>query len=298
MRIILISFMLISGFHVFSQQFKLPTIWKFATGDSAVWSAFNYDDSHWQEIEIGRTWQQNGIKHEGFAWYRLTVVVVDKIKASVEENGEAILNIGMIDDCDSTYFNGKLIGGRGFMPPEFESAWGAYRQYEIPLELINWNGSNTIAIKVFSPDTVGGGISDGPFWIGVPQKKIWYSEIPDDCPFEKSTDIKNIVLTGKFSKYTRADTWYPSWADNGNMYSGYTDGPVNNVRSRSGKSENATTGQAVIKGDNPMNLEIRTLGVDTASSLPFQGRYPSAYLCHNNVVYIGTYLLDDSNKTL
>ncbi|MGD1103064.1 MAG: hypothetical protein ABSA59_13455, partial [Terriglobia bacterium] len=76
----------------------------------------------------------------------------------------------------------------------------------------------------------------------------WPSEPPAGCPFQKSTDITGVAFTGRHIRYANADTWYPSWAANGNMYSPWTDGRVNGVRSNSG-GRKATTGYATILGD-------------------------------------------------
>ena len=48
---------------------------------------------------------------------------------------------------------------------------------------------------------------------------VWPSQPPADCPFEQSRDIVGIAFTGVHSDYHVADTWYPSWASDGNLYS-------------------------------------------------------------------------------
>jgi len=47
----------------------------------------------------------------------------------------------------------------------------------------------------------------------------WPSSPPPDCPFEPSEDIVAIRFTGVHSDYRVADTWYPTWAADGNLYS-------------------------------------------------------------------------------
>ncbi len=47
----------------------------------------------------------------------------------------------------------------------------------------------------------------------------WKSEVPDDCPFERSQTLTAIFFTGRHSDYRCGDTWYPSWASDGNLYS-------------------------------------------------------------------------------
>ena len=63
--------------------------------------------------------------------------------------------------------------------------------------------------------------------------RLWRSEPPADCPFGPSTKVGGVAFTGVHSNYGPparvpapgwADTWYPSWASEGKMYSPYTDG--------------------------------------------------------------------------
>ncbi len=124
----------------------------------------------------------------------------------------------------------------------------------------------------------------------VPQ--IWKSEPPEGCPFEPSNEIKGIAFTGRYAAYTDADTWYPSWADDGNMYSGWTDGEIGKESCHSSGGAEARTGNAKITGDDPLNLVIHSLGTQLGSALPYGGRYPSANLVHNGIWYYGTYCID------
>lgn len=121
--------------------------------------------------------------------------------------------------------------------------------------------------------------------------------MPENCPFEPSPELVEIGFTGRYVNDTEADTWYPSWAGDGHLYSPYTDGAVGGVLSISDGDwkqqgvENTTTGQAMIIGDDPMNLETRSLGVQKASAAPYRGRYPCGSLVYNGVWYYGTYCL-------
>jgi hypothetical protein len=122
--------------------------------------------------------------------------------------------------------------------------------------------------------------------------RVWKSEPPPGCPFEPSRDIRGIAFTHKSATYTDADTWYPSWASNGNMYSGWTDGEIGEESCHSSGGAKARTGNAKIVGDDPLNLTVTSLGSEPASALPYGGRYPSANLVHNGVWYYGTYCID------
>ena len=122
---------------------------------------------------------------------------------------------------------------------------------------------------------------------------LWPSNVPDDCPVEQSDDLVAVVFTGRSADYTYADTWYPSWASDGNLYSPYTDG-VSGVwaKSRSNRAKAAVTGHAKIEGSDPLDLKITPLGVYPGSAEPYRGRYPSGSLVHDGTWYYGTYFLD------
>lgn len=135
---------------------------------------------------------------------------------------------------------------------------------------------------------------------------VWKSEPPPDCPFPRSKELTGIRFTGVHSDYHFADTWYPSWAADGNLYSPWTDGPVHEDRSDSsgyggpsaalgGMLEplpgKARTGQAVLIGKDPLNLAVKSLGTVAADPFPYGGRYPCGSLVYAGVWYYGTYCL-------
>jgi hypothetical protein len=129
---------------------------------------------------------------------------------------------------------------------------------------------------------------------------IWSSELPKDCPFSKSKQLVGIAFTGKHSNYHGyADTWYPSWASDDKLYSPWTDekcpkldGTWDYSGSGWGHGKDATTGQAVMEGNDPVNLKIYSLGHSKASAEPYTGRYPCGSLIYNGIWYYGTYCLD------
>ena len=135
---------------------------------------------------------------------------------------------------------------------------------------------------------------------------VWKSEAPADCPFPRSTEITGILFTGVHRRWEFGDTWYPAWAADGNLYSPFTDGPCNEDFSNSNgyeysedspmgvfnaKMRKATTGQAMLAGDDPLNLTARSLGTAAADPYPYGGRYPCGSLVYHGVWYYGTYCL-------
>jgi hypothetical protein len=155
---------------------------------------------------------------------------------------------------------------------------------------------------------------------------IWQIKSPKDCPVPKSETYAGIAFTGRYETYTHADTWYPSWASDGHLYSPYTDGEVTENEpvisaetppqsaSLIGVSQErredsivvleetdyeesdfggdiAETGQARIVGDDPLNLEIQDFDATAEAAAPYGGRYPCGSLVHDNIWYYGTYCL-------
>ena len=124
--------------------------------------------------------------------------------------------------------------------------------------------------------------------------KTWPSSPPPDCPFPVSKTFGGLCLSGRYARYAHADTWYPSWASDGDLYSPWTDGAVGDARSVSFLGI-ATTGQAVISGDDPMALRIHDARTYAGDPKPYGGRDPCGSLVYNGVWYYGTYCLDDTD---
>ena len=87
----------------------------------------------------------------------------------------------------------------------------------------------------------------------------WDSPVPKDCPFPRSTTLTGITFTGRHSDYHCGDTWYPSWASDGNLYSPWTDGTTEGVKCGSGSGKTAMTGHAVMIGDENRGRMKRAL---------------------------------------
>ena len=127
----------------------------------------------------------------------------------------------------------------------------------------------------------------------------WESSVPSDCPFPRSPSLTGLFFTGRHSDYRCGDTFYPSWARAGNLYSPWTDGGLEGMVSGSSHGEKAKTGHAVMIGDDPLNLEIHnTSPPKTASARPYQGRYPCGSLVHDGIWYYGTYCLGPGDEAL
>jgi sialate O-acetylesterase len=130
--------------------------WKFSIGDREEWYEPAYNDEKWESIHVPSTWEDQGFYgYNGYAVYRKQFVV-----SSAHKEKTLFLVLGYIDDVDETYLNGKKIGSAGSFPPNFTTAYNAERIYMVPSDLLNYDGKNTVVVKVY--DTyLGGGIVSG-----------------------------------------------------------------------------------------------------------------------------------------
>lgn len=124
----------------------------------------------------------------------------------------------------------------------------------------------------------------------------WPNQPQPTAPFPASTDLLgfeydfngNAVPPG-----VNADTWYPSWAADGRLYSSWTDGVVNGVHSASALRLHATTGMAIITGDDPFNLVVSNASTYVEPIWPYEGRYPSLNFMLNGTWFYGTYSVEN-----
>lgn len=107
----------------------------------------NFDDSGWTVVEVPADLTPDVVGENTNFWYRLTGL---KIPSNWPRDRYLILYNFNVDDSDRTYFNGVLIGTT--------NGWNVERKYIIPPSLVNWEGTNTIAIWG-TQGTGGSGIS-------------------------------------------------------------------------------------------------------------------------------------------
>ncbi len=164
-RISILLMLLMLGGYVQAQIVSLPKVVKFKMGDEAQWSSPAFDDANWVNRQLGTSLNDTTVRKNIFAWYRMKVFVPAGLK-NIAELGKGLrLNLGKIDDVDFTYFNGKLVGQTGSLPPAYIGRHMEDRVYNIPLDLVQWDKENVIAIRVFSPDPWVG-MYEGPYKLG------------------------------------------------------------------------------------------------------------------------------------
>ncbi|MFB6342148.1 putative Ig domain-containing protein [Saccharicrinis sp. FJH62] len=125
------------------------SIWKFKTGNHQTWQNPDFDDSEWSAIDVNKSWDVQGYQsYDGMGCYRSTIVI-PSILGKIKNSEGLWFYLGAIDDRDSVFLNGKLIGS--------QSDWRNERKYFVDKNdtLIKWDQLNTIVVKVL--DTGGGG---------------------------------------------------------------------------------------------------------------------------------------------
>jgi hypothetical protein len=157
--------------------------WKFEIGDDKKYADPNFNDKKWGEIFVPAEWENEGYPgYDGYAWYRKKFV----IPASAQ--GKSLyFHGGYIDDACIIYINGHRIGGKGFFPPKFETAYDQEEIFLIPNEFLNFNQDNIVSIRVYD-DFRYGGITRGK--IGV---------------FEHLDEVKFVVHLPELWKFKTGD---------------------------------------------------------------------------------------------
>ncbi len=106
------------------------------------WAKLEYDDRDWAAIDLPGSFDNlNGTSDfDGVAWFRKEVTLPSDWAGKDLE-----LNLGAIDDYDTTYFNGTKVGSIGV---ETLHPYSAPRNYKIPGVLVK-AGRNVIAVRAF-----------------------------------------------------------------------------------------------------------------------------------------------------
>jgi hypothetical protein len=88
--------------------------WQFHIDDDLAWAAPAFDDSAWEQIQAGKPWDDQGYSgYTGFAWYRRRIEFATSSPAGIN----LALFLPNIDSACEVYWNGRLVGGIGKVPP-------------------------------------------------------------------------------------------------------------------------------------------------------------------------------------
>ncbi|MDD3319847.1 MAG: hypothetical protein PHS59_00170 [Paludibacter sp.] len=178
------------------KKIDLSGEWKFATeknveGLKDCWYSIHYNDSSWLKIQTGKGWNEQGISHAGFGWYRKKIFVPLE-----NQNIPLVLYLGEIIYDDDVFFNGQKVGGLSG-PYKYKNLIN--REYAVPTSLIKYGEENVIAIRTWGMlgnGTEGSkfGLAKGPFYASVNPMSIILQRTDKQSSVECDTrmfDISN-----------------------------------------------------------------------------------------------------------
>ncbi|MGB3464236.1 MAG: beta galactosidase jelly roll domain-containing protein [Cyclobacteriaceae bacterium] len=139
----------------------LEGLWKFSEGDNMVWKNAEFDDSDWAYLMVPGFWRYIGKKNfESYGWYRKSFRLPERL-----DDKELTIILGLIDDFDEVYLNGRLIGRTNdYRDFGHSQSYRKLRIYPVPDEVINYEGDNILSVRI---KDLGGeaGIYKGPLVI-------------------------------------------------------------------------------------------------------------------------------------
>lgn len=147
--------------HLGRMAMPIDGAWQFHTGDNPAWASPSFDDSAWQPIAAGRSWEGQGHRgYTGFAWYRRHIVVPPGMPANLN----LALWLPGVEDAAEIYWNGKLVGTFGRVPPH--PVWSLVSSPQA--HVLGPARSGVLAIRVWSAPIIylnsaeQGGLSETP----------------------------------------------------------------------------------------------------------------------------------------
>lgn len=112
-------------------------------GSAANWQAESFDSSNWKTCNMPSKYEDIGLSaFDGIVWYRHEFQLPDPLP-----EGAQLLTTGDVDDIDSTWLNGQVVGATYSV--------SSYRQYKVKPGILK-PGRNTIAIRVVDTGGIGG----------------------------------------------------------------------------------------------------------------------------------------------
>ncbi|NCO41114.1 MAG: hypothetical protein COY42_15130 [Armatimonadetes bacterium CG_4_10_14_0_8_um_filter_66_14] len=132
----------------------LPKTWKFCTdpereGVQGEWFSPALDLADWRDMLIGKFWDEQGVRYQGDAWYRLTWGVP---ALELPANARLYLWFGAVDEQATVWVNGAKVGVHT-EPPDL--GWDKRFSAEVTGRL-RPGEQNTIAVQVNNAALAGG----------------------------------------------------------------------------------------------------------------------------------------------
>ncbi len=163
----------------------LNGLWQFHEGDDPRWALPSFDDSGWESIRVDAPMGAQGHpSYAGFAWYRRHVNILPARGTA----GQYQVLIPHAEDAYEVYWNAKLVGRYGQLPPQQPSWYYSVFARSFPL---SGDSSGVLAIRVWKApldifsSAEAGGLYDPPV-IGDPdtislyQRALTWNDVQQD----------------------------------------------------------------------------------------------------------------------
>ena len=134
----------------------LPTVWKFRLdpdnkGVGKGWFRKDFDDSRWDDIQIGASWESRGYQYDGYAWYRVTFKVPEALKGK-----KVVLHFGAVDEIGYVYLDGQYLGKGGASPHEDQMGWATPFHFDITDKITDFTRGYQLTVRVHDSLAAGG----------------------------------------------------------------------------------------------------------------------------------------------
>jgi hypothetical protein len=196
------------------QSIELKDGWKFKVGDNLEYAKSGFDDTQWKSIQVDKIWEQQGYDPlDGFAWYRIKVVIPSSLKQNAYLKDSLKIFLGKINNFDQSFINGSIFGINGknvtanaVIDTSYLKAptilWDYNRRYTLSVDdpRILWDKENVIAVRVFDQGGQGG-IYTGNSAISMVHISEYLTLDYAQVPFE----FKNKIASKEFSIKNTSD---------------------------------------------------------------------------------------------
>ncbi|HEY4786756.1 MAG TPA: sialate O-acetylesterase, partial [Bacteroidales bacterium] len=162
------------------------------------WENPDLNDNDWQSMVLPQLWESAGLPdYDGVVWFRHDIILDEK-----EAAAGITINLGMIDDSDVSFVDGKKVGST-------IDRYNETRTYKVDATLLH-PGKNVIAVRVI--DTGGG----GGIW-GNPQD-LFYTSSAGTHTLAGTWKYKPSVKTAPKPDMNVGPNSYPTLLYNGMIY--------------------------------------------------------------------------------
>jgi hypothetical protein len=123
--------------------------WQFHEGDDLAWASPVFDDSTWQAIQVGHTWEEQGHRgYAGYAWYRKRLI----LPPAGDADWTLSLYLPNVDSACEVYWNGMRVGSYGKVPPR--PVWYGFAGTVGEIVTLGSPQSGELAIRVWKAPIV------------------------------------------------------------------------------------------------------------------------------------------------